>query len=145
MIKTITTKNDMKNSVGILIFLGLIFITTTSYLCFGEETSRKESAPIFNDGKSLQMGTYLIYSGIPSTYIGKLVLMKDNSYKVSLIPNDDLFDTGGTFLYQPEDKTILWKSGLCKINKWNGNLVNKNREKDRIVFNKATYAEFSHE
>jgi len=145
MMKNITTKNDMKNSVRTLIFLGLIFIATSSYLCLGGDASREETASKFNDGKSLQVGTYLIYSGIPSTYIGKLVLMKDNTYKVSLIPNDDLFDTGGTFLYQPEDKTILWKSGLCKINKWNGNLVNKNKEKDRIVFNKATYAEFSHE
>ena len=69
--------------------------------------------------------------------------MKENQYKVSVIPNDDIYDTGGEFLQDVDTNTIIWKSGLCKINNWNGKIDNTTKGKNRIVFNKATYAEFA--
>ena len=144
--KAIITRYSTKQRFGLFIFLGLLFISTTSSVGVNKEFVGLNMKSIkLNQKKSVELGTYLIYSGIPSTYIGKLVIMKDNLYKVSVIPNDDLFDTGGVFLYESETNTIVWKTGLCKINNWNGNIDNKTKGKDRIVFNKATYAEFSHE
>lgn len=133
----------MKQKTGLFIVLSFLAITNTSYTGVnGGFVPTKSISSKLMSGKSLELGTYQIYSGIPSTYIGKLVLMKDNTYKVSVIPNDDMYDSGGTYLYEAESNTIAWKSGLCKINNWNGNIVNSPKGKYRIVFNKATYAEF---
>lgn len=143
--KTILTRYSTKQRFGLFIFLGFLFITTTSTVGVNNKLDGINSTSVkLKQGKSVELGTYLIYSGIPSTYIGKLVIMKDNLYKVSVIPNDDLYDTGGMFVYESETNTIVWKTGLCKINNWNGNIDNTTKGKDRIVFNKATYAEFSH-
>lgn len=143
--KTILTRYSTKQRFGLFIFLGFLFITTTSTVGVNNKLDGINSTSVkLKQGKSVELGTYLIYSGIPSTYIGKLVIMKDNLYKVSVIPNDDLYDTGGMFVYESETNTIVWKTGLCKINNWNGNIDNTTKGKGRIVFNKATYAEFSH-
>ena len=134
----------MKQGVFLIIFLSFSLISTASFVGIDKSIVRlKKVDRKLMQNKSVLLGTYLIYSGIPSTYIGKLVLMKENQYKVSVIPNDDIYDTGGEFLQDVDTNTIIWKSGLCKINNWNGKIDNTTKGKNRIVFSKATYAEFS--
>lgn len=88
----------------------------------------------------LHLGRYELYSGIPTMYIGHLVLLKDGKYKVAFNTDEDNYDESGMYTFHADTNTIEWVSGMFRNNNWGGKLIKKDGS-FRIEFNKASYAE----
>ena len=86
------------------------------------------------------LGKYDLYSGIPSMYIGHLVLLTGGKYKVALSTDEENYEFG-SYTFDAATSTIEWQSGLFKNNSWKGKLLNPSGSNFRIEFNKVTFAE----
>lgn len=84
-------------------------------------------------------GRYDLYSGIPTVYLGTLVMMEGGKYKVAFSTDENDFETG-TYAFHSETSGIEWLSGLCKRKEWSGKLIKKEAGY-RIELNKSTFAE----
>jgi hypothetical protein len=89
---------------------------------------------------AVHLGKYELYSGIPSMYLGQLILEKDGKYRIAFNTDEDNFDTG-TYVFHPENSTIEWTSGMFRNNNWGGKYISRGSGAFRIEFNKATFAE----
>lgn len=86
------------------------------------------------------LGTYGIYAGVQKLFIGKCTLKEDGSYTVAV--NSDTDNHGvGVYEFNPESKTLVWKSGLFLSNKYDGAIMQPANGKLRIQLSKSTYAE----
>jgi hypothetical protein len=85
------------------------------------------------------LGKYELYAGIPSTYLGHIVLMAGGKYKVAFSTDETDYETGN-YTYHPDTNSIEWLSGLAKRKDWNGRLIKK-AGGYRIEFTKTTFAE----
>lgn len=85
------------------------------------------------------LGKYDLYSGIPSMYIGHLILLTGGKYKVALSTDENNYEFG-SYSFDAASNTIEWQSGLFKNNSWKGKLTNAGSN-FRIDFNKVTFAE----
>ncbi|GDX44292.1 hypothetical protein LBMAG23_12690 [Bacteroidota bacterium] len=84
------------------------------------------------------LGKYNLYAGVQKTNIGTCTLNNDGSYTVTV--NSDATNHGvGSYEYNADTKTLVWKGGLFLSNKYNG--VFQKNNKLRIIFSKSTYAE----
>ncbi len=88
---------------------------------------------------NLHLGRYELYSGIPTMYIGHIVLLAGGKYKVAFNTDEDNYETG-SYVFHPGTDTIEWLTGMFKHNNWGGKLVNHSGTY-RIEFNKASYAD----
>ena len=86
------------------------------------------------------LGKYELYSGIPSMYIGHLVLLTGGKYKVALSTDEANYEFGN-YSFDASTNTIEWQNGLFKNNNWKGKLVNTSGNNFRIEFNKVTFAD----
>jgi hypothetical protein len=86
------------------------------------------------------LGKYDLYSGIPSMYIGHLVLLTGGKYKVALSTDETNYEFGN-YTFDVSTNTIEWQNGLFKNNNWKGKLINTSGNNFRIEFGKVTYAE----
>lgn len=92
---------------------------------------------------NLHLGRYELYSGIPSMYLGHLILLADGRYKVAFDSEEDNYDESGRYTFNENTNTIEWQSGMFKNNNWGGKLVKKGGAGFRIEFNKAAFADSS--
>jgi hypothetical protein len=92
---------------------------------------------------NLHLGRYELYSGIPSMYLGHLILLADGRYKVAFDSEEDNYDESGRYTFNESTSTIEWQSGMFKNNNWGGKLVKKEGAGYRIEFNKAAFADSS--
>lgn len=92
---------------------------------------------------NLHLGRYELYSGIPSMYLGHLILLADGRYKVAFDSDEDNYDESGRYTFNENTNTIEWQSGMFKNNNWGGKLVKKESAGYRIEFNKAAFADSS--
>lgn len=92
---------------------------------------------------NLHLGRYELYSGIPSMYLGHLILLADGRYKVAFDSDEDNYDESGRYTFNENTNTIEWQSGMFKNNNWGGKLVKKESAGYRIEFNKAALADSS--
>ncbi|MEN9745130.1 MAG: hypothetical protein RL640_968 [Bacteroidota bacterium] len=84
------------------------------------------------------LGKYNLYAGVQKTNIGTCTLNNDGSYTVTV--NSDATNHGvGSYEYNADTKTLVWKGGLFLSNKYNG--VFQKNNKLRIILSKSTYAE----
>lgn len=86
------------------------------------------------------LGKYDLFSGIPSMYIGHLVLLTGGKYKVALSTDETNYEYGN-YTFDAATNTIEWLNGLFKNNSWKGKLTNTSGNNYRIEFGKVTYAE----
>jgi hypothetical protein len=84
-------------------------------------------------------GKYELFSGIPTVYIGHMVIMKDGKYKVAFGTDETAYENG-TFRYNSTNDSIEWLTGLFQRKQWKGKLIKKSGGY-RIEFNKTTFAE----
>ena len=91
------------------------------------------------DEKNLYHGRYELYSGIPTMYIGHVILLGNGKYKAAFDSDDTNYEVGN-YIFHPDTNTIEWVSGMFKNNNWGGKMVNKSG-KSRIEFNRATFAD----
>ena len=89
---------------------------------------------------TLKLGTYKIYSGIPSMYIWHFELKAGGNYVVALSSDEDSYATG-TYTYHPDTNTIEWKTGFFWQKKWGGKVSKPSGNTTHIEFNRATYAD----
>ena len=89
---------------------------------------------------NLHLGRYEFYSGIPSMYIGHLILLPDGKYKVAFNTDETNYDESGRYIFHEDTQTIEWTAGMFRNNNWGGTYV-KTENGFRIEFNKAGYAE----
>ena len=89
---------------------------------------------------NIHLGRYELYSGIPTMYIGHIIMMAGGKYKVAFDTDENNY-AQGTYAFHPETNTIEWISGMFKNNNWGGKLVAKPGSGFRIEFNKASYAD----
>ena len=89
---------------------------------------------------NIHLGRYELYSGIPTMYIGHIVMMTGGKYKVAFDTDENNY-AQGTYAFHPETNTIEWISGMFKNNNWGGKLVTRTGSGFRIEFNKASYAD----
>lgn len=89
---------------------------------------------------NLHLGRYELYSGIPTMYLGHIILMEDGKYKTAFSTDEDNYELG-TYGFNNETSTIEWLSGVFKQNNWAGKLVKRSASSFRIEFNKATFAD----
>jgi hypothetical protein len=67
-------------------------------------------------------------------------LREDGSYTVTVNSDQESYGNG-TYEYNVDTKSLVWKAGLFVSNKYNGVLQKINNGKLRILFSKSTYAE----
>lgn len=89
---------------------------------------------------NLHLGKYELYSGIPTMYLGHIILMADGQYKTAFSTDEDNYELG-TYGFNNETSTIEWLTGVFKHNNWGGKLVKRSTSSYRIEFNKATFAD----
>ena len=89
---------------------------------------------------SLHLGRYELYSGIPTMYLGHIIILADGRYKVAFSSDEDNYEIGA-YVFHPETKSIEWKTGMFKNNRWSGKLISSPANGFRIEFNKITYAD----
>ena len=88
---------------------------------------------------NLHLGRYELYSGIPTMYIGHIILLSGGKYKVAFSTDEDNYEIG-SYAYHADTNTIEWITGMFKHNNWGGKMVSRNGGY-RIEFNKASYAD----
>lgn len=89
---------------------------------------------------NLHLGKYELYSGIPTMYIGHIIMMAGGKYKVAFDTDENNY-APGTYSFHQDTNTIEWISGMFKNNNWGGKLVTRPGNGYRIEFNKASYAD----
>lgn len=89
---------------------------------------------------NLHLGRYEFYSGIPSMYLGHLILLPGGKYKVAFNTDENNYDESGRYIFHEDTQTIEWTAGMFRNNNWGGKYV-KTENGFRIEFNKAGYAE----
>lgn len=90
---------------------------------------------------SIHLGRYDLYSGIPSMYIGHVLILENGKYSVAFSSNEDDYDNHGTYVFHEESQTFEWVSGLFKNNNWGGKYSKIKGNAYRIEFNKGSFAE----
>lgn len=120
-----------------------IFFILFFTMVLGVVNSQAQTAPPSNRNTKLvtssnTIGKYAWYSGIPSMYMGVLILQEDGKYKVSLSNDESNFELG-TYKFNTETNSIEWLTGLFKNNNWAGKITIPDN-KVRIQFNRASYA-----
>lgn len=91
---------------------------------------------------NLHMGKYDLYSGIPTMYIGHIILLADGKYKVANGTDETNYEIGN-YSFNSATNSIEWTNGLFKTKGWGGKMVAKSGNIFRIEFNSTTYAETS--
>ena len=86
------------------------------------------------------LGTYSIYAGVQKLQIGKFTLREDGSYTVTVNSDQESYGNG-SYEYNVDTKSQVWKAGLFVSNKYTGVLQKTNNAKLRILLSKSTYAE----
>ena len=87
----------------------------------------------------VHLGKYDLYSGIPSVYLGHLILLKNGKFKLAFSTDEDNYENG-SYIFHPDTHTIEWLSGMFRNKNWGGKLVNQGSS-FRIEFNNTTYAD----
>lgn len=90
--------------------------------------------------KKLQLGKYDLYSGIPTMYIGHIILAGDGVYKVAFGTDESNYEIG-KYSFDETANNIIWLTGLFKNKGWGGKVTAKSATVSRIEFNNVTYAE----
>lgn len=103
--------------------------------------SRQAQAVAVTGVSPLHLGRYEIYAGVPSIYLGHMILQENGRYKVAFDNDADNYDEMGRYEYHPETNSVEWKFGLFRNNNWGGKLVKLNEKTWRIEFTSTTYAE----
>lgn len=85
------------------------------------------------------LGRYDLYSGIPTVYLGHIVLLADGIYKVAFSSDGTDYETG-KYAFHAQTASIEWLSGLFMNKGWSGKIIKKSGG-FRIEFNKTTFAE----
>lgn len=88
----------------------------------------------------LHLGRYDLYSGIPTMYLGHIILLQEGKYKVAFSTDEDNYATG-TYVFHAASSVIEWLSGMCLSNGWSGKFSKKGANSYHIDFNKATFAD----
>jgi len=88
---------------------------------------------------NLHLGKYDLYSGIPTMYIGHIVLLADGKYKVAFGTDENNYEIG-KYSFNEASNTIEWQTGLFKNKGWGGKLVSSGST-FKIEFNTSTYAQ----
>jgi hypothetical protein len=94
------------------------------------------------DNSGLHLGRYDLFSGIPSMYLGHLVLLQDGRYKVAFGTDENNYEIG-TYTFHPASTSIEWLTGMFRNNHWAGKIVAHGTNTFRIEFAKSVYAESS--
>jgi len=94
---------------------------------------------VVQKGNSLHLGKYDLYSGIPTMYIGHIVLLGDGKYKVAFGTDENNYEIGN-YSFDAASNNIAWLTGLFKNKAWSGKIT-KPGSAFRIEFNSVTYAE----
>lgn len=89
----------------------------------------------------LHLGRYEIYAGVPSIYLGHMILQENGRYKVAFDSDADNYDEMGRYEYHPETHTLEWKFGVFRNNNWGGKLIKLDEKTWKIEFTPTTYAE----
>lgn len=89
----------------------------------------------------LRLGRYEIYAGVPSIYLGHMILQENGKYKVAFNTDEDNYDEMGRYVYHPETNSIEWQFGMFRNNNWGGKIVTKENGAIRIEFTPTSYAE----
>ena len=103
-------------------------------------TGTASLVPTVMNIRNIHLGKYELYSGIPTMYIGHIILLGDGRYKVAFGTDEDNYETG-YYSFNAPANTIEWKTGLFKNKGWGGKLVSKSGNAFRIEFNSTTYAD----
>lgn len=90
---------------------------------------------------NIHLGRYNLYSGIPSMYIGHVLILENGKYSVAFSSNEDDYDNHGTYVFHEDSQTFDWISGLFKNNNWGGKYSKQEGNVYRIEFNKGSFAE----
>ncbi len=90
------------------------------------------------NSSNLHLGKYDLYSGIPTMYIGHIVLLADGKYKVAFGTDKDEMNN---YAFHASSITIEWQTGLFKNKGWGCKLLARSGNAYRIEFNSSTYAE----
>lgn len=85
------------------------------------------------------LGKYDLYSGIPSMYIGHIVLQTGGKYRVALSTDESNYELG-TYKYDAASNSIEWLTGFCRNSNWKGKITNTSGV-FRIELNRASFAE----
>lgn len=94
-----------------------------------------------NKTAGLRPGRYEIYAGVPSIYLGHMILQENGKYKVAFNTDEDNYDEMGRYVYHPETNTIEWQFGMFRNNNWGGKIVRMENGVTRIEFTPTSYAE----
>ena len=94
-----------------------------------------------NKTAGLRPGRYEIYAGVPSIYLGHMILQENGKYKVAFNTDEDNYDEMGRYAYHPETNTIEWQFGMFRNNNWGGKIVRMENGVTRIEFTPTSYAE----
>ncbi len=113
----------------------LLFVQTG----FTQPANSGTAAVNTGTAESTVLGKYDLYSGIPSVYLGHIVIMKDGKYKVAFGTDENAYETG-SYKYHADTNTIEWTSGLFYRKAWKGKLIKKSGGY-RIELNSTTFAE----
>ena len=67
------------------------------------------------DERNLFHGRYELYSGIPTMYIGHVILLGNGKYKAAFDSDETNYEVG-SYIFHPDTNTIEWVSGMFKNN-----------------------------
>ncbi|MEI7629177.1 MAG: hypothetical protein WCH78_04690 [Bacteroidota bacterium] len=126
----------MKKIILLNVFLAVAIISFAQSIGASPADRNIKNATVVS---SIHLGTYELYSGIPSMYMGILILQSQGKYKVAFSHDESNFEIGD-YSFHPDTNSFEWKTGLFKNNNWGGKVTTEGN-KIRIRFNRATYAD----
>ncbi len=91
---------------------------------------------------NVHIGRYEIYAGVPSMYLGHVILLANGKYKVAFNTDEENYDETGVYRFNNDTNTIEWVAGMFKNNNWGGKLVKKENTY-RIEFTSTSFADSS--
>ncbi len=91
---------------------------------------------------NVHVGRYEIYAGVPSMYLGHVILLANGKYKVAFNTDEENYDETGVYRFNNDTQTIEWVAGMFKNNNWGGKLVKKDNTY-RIEFTSTSFADSS--
>ncbi len=138
-VKTAGTNNNRLSSATAVTVSKANLRTIKTNLIAAPAVIAASSAAAPGAEANLHLGRYELYSGIPTMYIGHIILLSGGKYKVAFSTDEDNYEIG-SYAFHSETNTIEWVSGMFKNNNWGGKLVSRNGGY-RIEFNKASYAD----
>lgn len=104
-------------------------------------TAAVNTMTVENKTNGLRLGRYELYAGVPSIYLGHMILQENGKYKVAFNTDEDNYDEMGRYVFHAETNTIEWQFGIFRNNNWGGKVVTKENGSIRIEFTPTSYAE----